>query len=90
MTKHQIIQIIHKETGLPRKDVALVVEKFIEVMKKSLLSKEKVSLKGFGIFKVKWRRARVGRNPATREKVPIPPRWRVVFEPSPKMKIPED
>ncbi len=90
MTKHQIVQIIHKETGLPRKDVLLIVEKFIEIMKRALLSKEKVSLKGFGIFKVKYRKARVGRNPATREKVPIPPRWRVVFEPSPKMEIPED
>jgi len=90
MTKHQIIQMIHKETGLPRKDVTLVVERFIEIMKKTLLSKEKVSLKGFGIFKVKWRKARVGRNPATREKIPIPPRWRIVFEPSPKIKIGED
>lgn len=89
MTKHQIIQIIHKETGLPRKDVKIVVEKCIEIMKNSLLSKEKVSLKGFGIFKVKWRKPRTGRNPATKGKVPIPARWRVIFEPSPKLKIPE-
>jgi len=87
MTKHEIISRIHKETGIPRKDVTVVVEKLIDIMKDSLLRKEKVSLKGFGIFKVKWRKARVGRNPATKERIPIPARWRIVFEPSPKLEI---
>ncbi|MEN3047032.1 MAG: HU family DNA-binding protein [Candidatus Hydrothermales bacterium] len=87
MTKHVLIQRIHKETGIPRKDVKIVVEKFIEIIKDSIESKEKVSLKGFGIFKVKWRKNRTGRNFSTKEKISIPAQWKVVFEPSPKIKI---
>jgi|Deesub1362B_J571_1020462.scaffolds.fasta_scaffold00109_38 nucleoid DNA-binding protein len=87
MTKAKLIEIIHGKTGFPKRDVALIIESMIDIMKESLLRKEKISLKGFGIFKVKTRKARVGRNPRTKEEVRIPERDVVVFEPSKQIRV---
>lgn len=87
MTKAKLIEIIHKKTGFPKRDVGLIIDTMLSAMKESLLNKEKISLKGFGIFKVKRRKARVGRNPKTKEEVRIPERNVVVFEPSKHIKV---
>lgn len=59
MTKADIINKIADNTGLQKKDVAVVVESFMESIKDSLLSnKENVYLRGFGSFIVKHRAAK--------------------------------
>ncbi len=62
MTKADIINQISVSTGLAKKDVALSVEAFMEVIKKSLLDKENVYLRGFGSFIVKHRAEKTARN----------------------------
>ena len=63
MTKADIINKIADNTGLQKKDVAVVVESFMESIKDSLLSnKENVYLRGFGSFIVKHRAAKTARN----------------------------
>ncbi|MCR4338194.1 MAG: HU family DNA-binding protein, partial [Candidatus Omnitrophica bacterium] len=52
----------------------------------SLARSEKVELRNFGVFKIKERRARSGRNPRTGESVPVPPRKVVVFKQGLEMK----
>jgi len=47
---------------------------------------EKVELRNFGVFKIKERKARFGRNPRTGQSVPVPPRKVVVFKPGLEMK----
>ena len=63
MTKADIINKIADNTGLQKKDVAVVVESFMESGKDSLWSnKENVYLRGFGSFIVKHRAAKTARN----------------------------
>ena len=62
MTKADIINEISNSTGLPKKDVAVTVEKFMETIKDSLLNKENVYLRGFGSFIVKHRAEKTARN----------------------------
>lgn len=63
MTKADIINAIALETGLPKKDVAGVVEAFMQNIKSSLLeNKENVYLRGFGSFIIKHRAAKTARN----------------------------
>lgn len=63
MTKADIINEIAESTGLPKKDVAVVVESFMETVKNSLLQKkENVYLRGFGSFIIKHRAAKTARN----------------------------
>lgn len=87
MTKAKLLEVINEKTGFPKRDIALIIETMIEVMKDTLNKKERVILKGFGIFKVKKRKARIGRNPKTKEEVKIPERYVVVFEPSKEIKV---
>ena len=62
MTKADIINEISNSTGLPKKDVAVTVEQFMESIKNSLLNKENVYLRGFGSFIVKHRAEKTARN----------------------------
>lgn len=63
MTKADIINEIAESTGLPKKDVAVVVESFMETVKNSLLQKkDNVYLRGFGSFIIKHRAAKTARN----------------------------
>lgn len=62
MTKADIINKISASTGLAKKDIAITVESFMEVIKDSLLEKENVYLRGFGSFIVKHRAEKTARN----------------------------
>lgn len=63
MTKADIISEIAEQTGLQKKDVAVVVESFMRSVKSSLLDKrESVYLRGFGSFNIKHRAAKTARN----------------------------
>lgn len=62
MTKADIINKISAQTGLPKKDVAITVESFMEELRQSLINKENVYLRGFGSFIVKHRAQKTARN----------------------------
>ena len=86
MTKKDIVLKITDMTGIKQVDVKKVVQKTFDVVIESLVRSEKVELRNFGVFKIKERRARFGRNPRTGESVPVPPRRVVVFKPGLEMK----
>ena len=86
MTKKDIVLKITDMTGIKQVDVKKVVQKTFDVVIESLVRSEKVELRNCGVFKIKERRARFGRNPRTGESVPVPPRRVVVFKPGLEMK----
>ncbi len=86
MTKKDIVLRITDLTGIKQVDVKRIVQKTFDVIVDSLDKGEKVELRNFGVFKVKERRARFGRNPRTGASVPVPPRRVVVFKPGLEMK----
>lgn len=86
MTKKDIVLKISDETGIKQIDVKKVVQKTFDAIIDSLTQFNKVELRNFGVFKIKERRARTGRNPRTGEVVPVPPRKVVIFKPGLEMK----
>ena len=66
MTKAELISEVARKTGLPRKDVGLVINAVLEALKEAFFRKERVELRGFGVFMTKTRKPRVGRNPRTK------------------------
>ena len=62
MTKAEIIKKISEQTGVPKPDVAVTVEAFMDEIKKSMLDKENVYLRGFGSFVIKHRAEKTARN----------------------------
>jgi len=86
MTKADLVEKVAEKTGLTRTDVSVVVENFLQQIKKSLEEGHNIEIRGFGIFKVKARKARKARNPRTGEEVPVPTRKVPVFKPSNEFK----
>jgi len=72
---------IGEETGLNQAQVFEVVQKTLNYITESLAKGDKVELRNFGVFDVKIRKARVGRNPKKPEnEVQIPARAMVKFK----------
>ena len=80
MTKKEIVLKIAEETGLKQVDVKKVVQKTLDGITATLAKGETVELRNFGVFKVRSRKPRVGRNPRTGTIVPIPERKVVSFK----------
>jgi nucleoid DNA-binding protein len=74
MTKADLVRIVSAETGIIRKDVALSVDSFLEAVKDALKEGKHIEIRGFGTFKLKTRKERMGRNPKTEEQVTVPER----------------
>ena len=87
MTKKDIVlKIAEKEKNLTQVDIKKIVQKMLDQIIASLEQGETVELRNFGVFKVKSRRGRMGRNPRTGEEVPVPPKKVAVFKPGLVMK----
>ncbi|MFA6321325.1 MAG: HU family DNA-binding protein [Candidatus Omnitrophota bacterium] len=80
MTKKDIVMKISEETGLKQIDVKLVVQKTLDHITESVAAGKTVELRNFGVFKVKTRKPRIGRNPKTGVTVSIPERKVVSFK----------
>ena len=86
ITKKEIVMKISEETGIKQVDVRRVVQSTLDKITEFLAHGQTVELRNFGIFKIKSRRGRLGRNPRTGEEVPVPPKKVVVFKPGLIMK----
>lgn len=81
MTKKDIVMKVSNETNVAQIDVKKVVQKALDAIVESLERGDTVELRNFGVFKVKSRRGRVGRNPRTGQEVQVPEKKVVVFKP---------
>lgn len=86
MTKKDIVLKVTDLTGIKQVDIKKIVQHTFDVIVESLIRNEKVELRNFGVFRIKERKARFGRNPRTGESVPVPPRKVVVFKPGLEMR----
>ena len=87
LTKRDLVVRISNETGMVQQQVLDVIQKMLDYLTESMAKGQTVELRNFGVFEVKVRKARVGRNPNKPEKdVTIPPRAVVKFKPGKEMK----
>ena len=81
VTKKDIVMKVSNDTNVAQIDVKKVVQKTLDAIVESLERGETVELRNFGVFKVKSRRGRIGRNPRTGQEVQVPEKKVVVFKP---------
>jgi integration host factor subunit alpha len=79
LTKAVIVESVHNQLGLPKKQCAEIVETLLEIIKSTLVSGEDLLISGFGKFSVKDKKERRGRNPHTGENLMLAPRRIVKF-----------
>lgn len=86
LTRADLAEAVHREVGLTRQDGAMLVERMLDLVVEALGRGEVVKLSGFGVFQVRDKRARMGRNPKTGAPAPIDSRRVISFRASQVMK----
>ena len=87
MTKRELVVRIAEETGLTQHQVFAVIQKTLDYITEGLVDGETVEFRDFGVFEVKTRKPRIGRNPnKPKNTVTIPARKVVKFKPGKQMK----
>ena len=87
INKKDLIEIIAKEQDqLPYSDIELSVKTIIKSMVNSLRKGERIEIRGFGSFSLRYRKPRVGRNPKSGQSVSIEERYVPHFKPGKNLK----
>ena len=86
MTKANLVEEVTQAVELSRKDSETVVDIVFDSIVRSLRAGDKIEIRGFGSFRSRQRKARVGRNPKTGARVEVPPKTVPYFKPSKELK----
>ncbi len=86
LTKADLVEEVLNVTELPRKESETIVETIFDNIIAALQKGEKIEIRGFGSFRTRERRGRVGRNPKTGEKVEVKAKKIPYFKPSKELK----
>lgn len=88
MNKNDLAKAIAEKADLSKSHVGKALDAMLDIIGKSLKKRERITLVGFGTFKVVNRKARAGRNPKTGEKITIAKKSVPKFVPSKNIWIP--
>ena len=87
INKKQLIEKISKnQDQLPHRDIELAVKTVIDCMTQALSSGNRIAIRVFGSFSLRYRKPRVGRNPKSGETVSINDRYVPHFKPGKNLK----
>src|SRR6204780_5960459 len=86
LTKADLIEEVLRVTELPRKESETIVETIFESIIEALQKGDKIEIRGFGSFRTRQRRGRIGRNPKTGAKGDVHPKLIPFFKPSKELK----
>jgi integration host factor subunit beta len=87
VNKKELIEKISKnQDQLPQRDIELAVKTIINCMTRALSAGERIEIRGFGSFSLRYRRPRIGRNPKSGIKVQINERYVPHFKPGKNLK----
>src|SRR5579862_8100984 len=86
MTKAELIEDVSRVVEMSRKDSEVIVETIFDSIVKSLKAGDKIEIRGFGSFRTRQRKPRIGRNPKTGTRVNVPAKKIPYFKPSKELK----
>lgn len=70
MTKSELIdKIINKYSNIPIKTIKYSIKKIIKYMEKCISNGKRIEIRNFGSFSIRFRKAKIGRNPKTGESI---------------------
>ncbi len=82
MTKAELVAEVAKQAGITKKEADAAIKAAVSAIASALKKGERIAIPGLGIFSVKQRAARKGRNPRTGQVIQIPARKVVAFKPA--------
>ena len=85
MTKKDIVKTIAEQIDLPELRTRVLVQRTFDAIIEAIVEHGRVELRNFGVFQVKLRESRTGRNPRTGERVTVEAKSVVTFKPGKEM-----
>ncbi len=82
MVKADIVRSIEIQLGISHDEATAQVEQILRLIKDHLADNETVQISRFGLWRVRGKKSRIGRNPKTLEEYEVPARMVVTFYPS--------
>jgi len=86
LTKKELVNLVYLQLGFSKQISENLLEDFFITLTDKLFMEKKVKLSNFGTFTIREKKARVGRNPKTKEEKIISSRKVVLFKPSKEFK----
>ncbi len=86
IVKRVASELSNESNALKDKEALEIVDRIIDALKKIIVDHQRLEIRDFGVFQVKERKARVGRNPKNRVEYPIPSHRVVTFKPGKEIK----
>jgi nucleoid DNA-binding protein len=86
MNKKELVNTVKDNMGSTRKEAEIAVASVLDAIVDGMVSDGKVSLVGFGTFKVVDRKARTCRNPQTGDPIEVPAKKAPNFKASAALK----
>ena len=86
MTRSELIEsLAYRFPQLVKADADMAVDHILAAICQTLVQGRRVEIRGFGSFSLNYRAPRIGRNPKTGEKVPVPAKYAPHFKASKEM-----
>ena len=86
ITKADLVEEVTKLGDLTRRDSEVIVETIFDSVIGALRSGDKIEIRGFGSFRIRQRKPRIGRNPKTGTRVEVPAKKVPYFKPSKELR----
>ena len=86
MTKAQLVEEVLRVGDLTRRDSEIIVDTIFDAVIGAIKQGEKIEIRGFGSFRIRQRKPRLGRNPKTGAKVEVPAKRVPYFKPSKELR----
>ena len=87
MIKADIVKAVAAELKMNDRDALGIVDHMIEALKLVIKEHSRLEIRDFGVFQIKQRKARIGRNPRNKKEYPISPHKVVTFKPGKNVKL---
>jgi nucleoid DNA-binding protein len=86
VTKRELVIAVAERLGFTQNEVSNVVQTTLDAITECLAEGQRLEIRNFGVFEIKKRDARIGRNPRTGQEVSITEKRVATFKPGKALK----
>ena len=86
LTKKDLVNQVYMQIGFSKQISERLIDEFFSLINNNIKKEGQIKLSKFGTFSIRSKKARIGRNPKTKEEKTISERNVVLFKPSKEFK----
>ncbi len=86
MIKIDMARELAEALNVKDKESLEIIDSLIESLREVILENDRLEIRDFGVFQIKTRKERVGRNPKNKKEYPIPAHKSLTFKPGKELK----